>query len=380
MGAFGLSELKVAVIGGGVAGLALARSLCRGGAGGGDRVQVYERSTTMDRQGFGFLVLENGQRALKSLGIDVLASGIGHSLERVSILSSCGRSIAQHAVTHTIAVDRPSLLRALAEGLPAGVIQFNHRFEAFEHDHDRMLSASFSCGGQDSLVRHRADVFVGADGVNSRCRAVLTADRPAVTPRRARVNEIVACVHLPAVAATLGHRFVKVLDPCGGFAVGLVPLTKGRVIWFVQFDSHRFAPPEPGAISAFLDIHLCRFPQFVRETIEATHPSLPHLWQPLDIDPPPRLARGNLVLAGDAAHPLLPFTSQGANTALEDAVCLSEQLLACRQPAHLNRALSTYHHKRHPSLKHYLHAGRSMAAQFVRPPTELESASLPLAK
>jgi hypothetical protein len=42
--------------------------------------------------------------------------------------------------------------------------------------------------------------------------------------------------------------------------------------------------------------------------------------------------------------------------------------------------LSTYHHKRHPSLKHYLHAGRSMAAQFVRPPTELESVSLPLAK
>ena len=85
-------------------------------------------------------------------------------------------------------------------------------------------------------------------------------------------------------------------------------------------------------------------------------------------------------MAGDAAHPLLPFTSQGANTALEDAVCLSEQLLACRHPAHLNRALSTYHHKRHPSLKHYLHAGRSMAAQFVRPPTELESVSLPLAK
>jgi salicylate hydroxylase len=54
-----------------------------------------------------------------------------------------------------------------------------------------------------------------------------------VTPRRARVNEIVACVHLPGVAATLGHRFVKVLDPSGGFAVGLVTLTKGRVIWFV---------------------------------------------------------------------------------------------------------------------------------------------------
>lgn len=173
MGPLGLSELKVAVIGGGVAGLALARSLCRGGAGGGDCVQVFERSTTMDRQGFGFLVLENGQRALKSLGIDVLASGIGHSLERVSILSSCGRSIAQHAVTHTIAVDRPSLLRALADGLPAGVIQFNHRFEAFEHDHDRMLSASFTCGAQESLVRHRAELM---------CSSALMGSTPAAAP------------------------------------------------------------------------------------------------------------------------------------------------------------------------------------------------------
>ncbi len=34
----------------------------------------------------------------------------------------------------------------------------------------------------------------------------------------------------------------------------------------------------------------------------------------------------NVALLGDAAHPLLPFTSQGVNLALEDA-CLLRDLL-----------------------------------------------------
>jgi salicylate hydroxylase len=38
----------------------------------------------------------------------------------------------------------------------------------------------------------------------------------------------------------------------------------------------------------------------------------------------PALSRGRVVLAGDAAHPTLPFLAQGANLALEDAWVLAD--------------------------------------------------------
>jgi salicylate hydroxylase len=38
--------------------------------------------------------------------------------------------------------------------------------------------------------------------------------------------------------------------------------------------------------------------------------------------------QGRITLLGDAAHPMLQYLAQGGNMALEDAVCLAEQIVA----------------------------------------------------
>ena len=38
---------------------------------------------------------------------------------------------------------------------------------------------------------------------------------------------------------------------------------------------------------------------------------------------------GRITLLGDAAHPMLQYLAQGGNTALEDAVCIANQVDAC---------------------------------------------------
>ena len=52
------------------------------------------------------------------------------------------------------------------------------------------------------------------------------------------------------------------------------------------------------------------------------------MWVLCDRPPIKVWSKGRVTLLGDAAHPMLQYLAQGANMALEDAVCLAEQAVA----------------------------------------------------
>ena len=52
------------------------------------------------------------------------------------------------------------------------------------------------------------------------------------------------------------------------------------------------------------------------------------MWVLCDRPPIKEWSKGRITLLGDAAHPMLQYLAQGANMALEDAVCLAEQVVA----------------------------------------------------
>jgi salicylate hydroxylase len=52
------------------------------------------------------------------------------------------------------------------------------------------------------------------------------------------------------------------------------------------------------------------------------------MWVLCDRPPIKEWTKGRVTLLGDAAHPMLQYLAQGANMALEDAVCLAEQVVA----------------------------------------------------
>ena len=64
-------------------------------------------------------------------------------------------------------------------------------------------------------------------------------------------------------------------------------------------------------------------------------------WGLYDREPLPTWTRGRLTLLGDAAHPMLPHTGQGANQAIEDAVTLAA-VLSRSEPSSAARALQVY--------------------------------------
>jgi salicylate hydroxylase len=57
-----------------------------------------------------------------------------------------------------------------------------------------------------------------------------------------------------------------------------------------------------------------------------------------------RWSKGHATLLGDAAHPMLPFLSQGAAMAIEDGWVLSEALAVFRQD--IRKALDAYEAER----------------------------------
>ena len=64
-------------------------------------------------------------------------------------------------------------------------------------------------------------------------------------------------------------------------------------------------------------------------------------WGLYDRDPLRAWTRGRLTLLGDAAHPMLPHTGQGANQAIEDAVTLAA-VLRNADPSSAPRDLQAY--------------------------------------
>jgi 2-polyprenyl-6-methoxyphenol hydroxylase-like FAD-dependent oxidoreductase len=78
----------------------------------------------------------------------------------------------------------------------------------------------------------------------------------------------------------------------------------------------------------------------------------------VDRDPIPFWSQGAVTLLGDAAHPLLPHTGQGAAQAIVDGVTLG-RLLAGN--ADILGALRAYQAERHPKTTTLLHQGRRTA-------------------
>ena len=78
----------------------------------------------------------------------------------------------------------------------------------------------------------------------------------------------------------------------------------------------------------------------------------------VDRDPIPFWGKGVVTLLGDAAHPVLPHTGQGAAQAIVDAVALGKAL---REGASVERALRAYENDRRKKTSALLAQGRRTA-------------------
>jgi 2-polyprenyl-6-methoxyphenol hydroxylase-like FAD-dependent oxidoreductase len=238
---------------------------------------------------------------------------------------------------HAIAVRRIDLHRRLLEAV-AGEASIDTRFgwtvlSADPSGAVRLTAAALN-GRNSSSMSLRADLIVGADGVNSAVRSTGGfVSRVSLGSRYVRA----------IVGGLASPWFEEYWTPLGSF--GRAPL-RGDLIYFWA------AAHQGAAAEAVSRRDLEAFSQEWRRVLPAAADLLERVSSFDDVLVNTvrrvdcrRWVSGRLVLLGDAAHAMAPNLGQGANSALVDGVVLAEEL--ANAPS-VKDALVEYDKRRRP--------------------------------
>lgn len=360
--------MKVAIFGAGLAGLACAISL----DAEGHHCEVYERSRHAHDAGMGFILLPEAITGLASLGVNLHGDRSGVPLAHYVCRTSSGEILEQQSLpAGTRSFRRRDLIAAMTGSLDSSCpIIFNAELDHLEFDSQRNVRAACL----SSKHKIQAELYLAADGSRSKARAAIYPDRSAPP---APVAEVVGMVRCADAIRWSQENFNKFHAESGGLALGVVPVDRDHVVWFLQFDVQKFQlPPDtPEALLNFVENFVGEWAEPVPHLLHHTDYSRVHLWRPVDADLVPEFHRGNLALVGDAAHPMLPFTSRGVSSAIADAIVLTEALSATGS---INQALAQYSAQRRSECAPYINKGRDLTRNFLAP-LRRESAVVPLA-
>ena len=308
--------VRVAIVGGGIAGLAAANALFRRGI----EVTVYEQAAELGEVGAGVLITPQGVRMLTRMGLGAAVAEAGAPIgpgSRYHLMD--GDPVAPVRFSDTAGehrahgMHRADLLRLLADLLPAGLVRTGHRCVGFEQDAGG-ARLRFADGTEAS-----ADVVVAADGIHSTLQHYVAPPPPPVYSGSVAYRGLVAAADLPAWPP--GVHLVWMGD-MKHFMV--FPVRGGSLLNYVGFlpSEERAAESwsgtgDPAALAAAFagwDARIGELLALVRE---------PFWWGLYDREPLAIWTAGRLTLLGDAAHPMLPHLGQGANQAIEDGVALA---------------------------------------------------------
>jgi hypothetical protein len=344
------------IVGGGIAGLASAISL----AVAGWRCTVLEPSLLRSRTGHGLLLPAASRVALDRLGVAGLAQASA-PIEAFELCRKDGGLQKRFSIPGSLGLLRQDLMALLHSALPPSVSLVANRCVGLEARGER----TFQVVSEDRR-RWQAELVVAADGVGSPCRQALF---PEAQLTAELVTELVLSVANAPLAKQLAGRCRKFQDTNSGLALGLLPCRAGKLVVYAQFATARHPAPPPGEYGPFLRRHFGGWNPLIEQLLEGLSPQGAHLWHTTDLDPLLQLHRGNVVLVGDSAHPMLPFTSQGSSAALEDALRLASVLRGTdgRDPEALRGALERYSAERRPELLPLLEEGRALRSLFLNP-------------
>ena len=324
----------MAIVGGGIGGLAAALWLRRAGV----EATVYEQAPEPREVGAGIVVPPNLVRALRSVGLEPALQRFAVQLEaawefrrwqRGEVLSmqAMGQACVDLYGTHCYTAHRADLLQMLLQALQAmdgGAVVGDRRCTAVQQSGGQVQLQFQSREGQMHSVV--ADVAIGADGIHSVVRSAV------LPPAEARFSGLCAfrCLVPAADAPAMALRPVQSLWLGPGRHFVHYPISAGRLVnvvaivpageWRTESWTAEGQVADLAAAFDGWDPRVLQLIQSARDT---------RRWALYDRQPLERWSQGHLSLLGDAAHAMLPFFAQGAAQAVEDAVVLA----ACLQGA-----------------------------------------------
>ena len=364
--------MRIAIVGGGIGGLALALNLHQRGIA----CQVYEQAPALKELGVGITLLPHAMRELAALGLQpqLEAQGI-ENLESV-FFNRWGQFIYREARGRHAGYDVPevgihrgklhaTMVRAAQERLGADAIHLDHRCVAVAQD-AQQATLSFQDAGGNARPSVQADVVIACDGVNSAVR------------RQFYPQEQVAFGGINTWRGVSVHR--PILTGKSYLRIGTVDT--GKIVIYPIADNvdgqgnqlinwtTEIRQPEagmndwnrPGRMEDFLPIYQdwvfdwLDVPQLIKQSTGILE------YPMVDKDPVAAWTFGRVTFLGDAAHPMYPRGSNGSAQALLDAATLSRLLAPGGDPV---AALKEYEALRLPATAKVVETNRTVPPDFI---------------
>ncbi len=318
---------KVLVIGGGLGGLTLAIGLAQAGF----PVEVHEQAPDLKEVGAGLTLPVNAMRVFDAIGVwdkvkDVssLARGAAfvhyqtlevltgqHFFDWTAHPTSCEQTGNAHRG------DVHNVLIEAFEAIRPNSLFLGHRLKHFKQDKNG-VRATFENGDVAE-----GGILVGCDGISSVAQRVMFGES-VPTEFTGVVSYRCLVPRVPSLEPYLtGGRSLKFVGPGAGLnrygirsgtMLNCVALVKTNT-WELEGWSH------PCSRQEFLDL-FSDFHEDCQQVIKHAPEKDIFKWALRDREPLATWQQGRATLLGDAAHPMLPYLSQGATSAIEDAMVL----------------------------------------------------------
>ena len=327
-------KVKIAIAGGGIAGLALAAAVHRKHPH--IDCHVYESVPEYKDVGAGLALHKNAIQAMGLIGPEVrkayfdTASDMGEEDQIMStevILAQgpdAGTMVAELGKAKgRKSVSRADLIRALAELVPKEQLSFNKRLEKIVEDSEG-VKVTFKDGEEI-----REDCLIGEDGIHSPTRRyILGSEHPATEPKNHDGWQVYrTMISAEDARGLINERWTRIvpilLGPRGH--VNCIPLNKGTrlsagvAVKGAKFTETGEAPPLDPELYKDYSEDAQRIVRMVAKDTSAS-------WTAADHDHAPTYFHGRVAMMGDAAHASMPYAGNGAAQALEDVAVLDHLL------------------------------------------------------
>ena len=328
----------------------------------GFQVDLFEKAPHPRTDGCGILIVQAGMEALHQ-GNPQISQKIVNSGAPVKLFefrNLCGDVINSEPVTYEenelpgILVHRKAILEALLDELPPDCIHFNAELASIAQTEHSAI-AHFKDGSH-----WEGYLLIGADGIVSKVRQFVV---PGVEfcylgelVWRAIVTDNNFCPE--------GNYLLYVRDR--RIYANFVDLGANRTHWgfFLEKDLADF---EVGTLQPTNIIippqELAKLPEDARNVIESTPLENIVCRYSYDIDPPPQLYDGCIILIGDVAHAKSSTRARGMTSGWEDGLSLAQHLVS---RASIAETLENFQTERLPIVHEYQRTSREMSLKIGR--------------
>jgi 5-methylphenazine-1-carboxylate 1-monooxygenase len=372
------SQLNVAIVGGGICGLALALNLKRRGL----HCRVFERVPEIKPIGVGITLLPHAMRELTALGLGEELLAVGIENRESCFFNRFGQLIYKEPRGKYAGYDVPEvgihrgrlhviLAKAVRDRLGPDALRANHESAGIVQDeHGVTIHFKETTTGRGLDSAH-ADVVIACDGINSAIRKQYYPDERlafaginswrGITRRKPILD---GRTYMRIGSIRTGKLVIyPIIDNVDGEGNQLINwMADIKRDTFVQNDWN-----QPGDLADFLPVYenwnfdWLDVPQMIRDSEQILE------YPMVDKDPIEVWTFGRVTLAGDAAHPMYPRGSNGAAQSLIDARTLADALLGQTDP---RQALREYEAARVTAAANVVRTNREFPPDFINTKVE----------